>query len=92
MCSDRTEALESVDNILHQIFITSEKNCRKIRTDLESHSPELSALVIKRKFWRNVVYYKQHIFKDHTYLFKTSHYLDIASFHMTLGEAINNLK
>ena len=81
-----------MDNQLHRIFISSEKNCRKIRIGLVSCSPELSGVGIKWKFWRNKVHHKQHRFKDFTYLCKNSQSLSIRSFHIPLDEAIHSLK
>ena len=43
-CSSRITALDRMDNQLHQILLSFEKICRKIRAGLVSCSPELSTL------------------------------------------------
>ena len=90
--SDRSTALGSIDNKLYQIFISSENNSRKNSIVLAPNSPGLSTLGTTQKFWFKVVHCKQHCFKDHTYLCKTTQSLGIRSFHIPLEDTIHNLK
>lgn len=85
-------ALDSTYVQLHKFFISSEKNFSKIRVGLVSYSPELFAIGLTWYFWHKVVHYKQHRFKDCTYLCRTTQSLGIITFHIPLKETIHNLK
>ena len=84
--------LNQLDDQLHQIFTSAEKQCRKIRCGQVDFSPELSKLGLTWQFWRKALHYKQGRFKGRNFLISTAKRLQISSFNLSPATILFNLR
>ena len=84
--------LNQLDDQLHQIFTSAEKQCRKIRYGQVNFSPELSKLGLTWQFWRKALHYRQGRFKGRNFLISTAKRLQIPSFNLSPAEILHHLR
>ena len=73
-------------------MISAENKHRKLRVTAIECSPELSKLILRRKFQCKLLHYKQGRFNNTAHLQSTSKYLHITSYNNPLVLSIGRLK
>lgn len=86
------ETINQLDDQLHQIFTSAEKQCRKIRCGQVDFSPELSKSGLTWQFWRKALRHKQGRFIGRNFLIATARRLQIPSFNLSPIEILCHLR
>ena len=81
---DHSFEINKIDQQMMNILISAEKQCRKLRAEAISYSPELLRAGLQWRFWRKLTYHKLNRFYNLEWINQMAVYLHIEN-HMSIS-------